>query len=170
MITATTPLQTAGTVDMRAAHGKAVGQRLLKELTAEQSGGGSAAGKESAAAKSQTDSTASIASALYSALNGDRSGSNPSDQTTAGGAGTVDQSQLREKFDSFVGESFYGQMLQAMHKTVGKPAYFSGGRAEEMFQGQLDQVLSEKMTKANGGSLSASMFDLFNLQTTGGRK
>jgi hypothetical protein len=89
---------------------------------------------------------------------------------SAGGAGTVDQSQLREKFDSFVGESFYGQMLQAMHKTVGKPAYFHGGRAEEMFQGQLDQVLSEKMTKANGGSLSASMFDLFNLQTTGGRQ
>ena len=77
---------------------------------------------------------------------------------------------MREKFDSFVGESFYGQMLQAMHKTVGKPAYFHGGRAEEMFQGQLDQVLSEKMTKANGGSLSDSMFDLFNLQTTGGRK
>ena len=37
MISATTPLQTAGTVDMRAAHGKAVGQRLLKEMTAEQS-------------------------------------------------------------------------------------------------------------------------------------
>jgi hypothetical protein len=168
MITATTPLQTAGTVDMRAAHGKAVGQRLLKELTAEQSGGAGAAGKEASAAKSPSASTASMASALYSALNGNHSDAPASDETT--GAGTVDQSQLREKFDSFVGESFYGQMLQAMHKTVGKPAYFNGGRAEEMFQGQLDQVLSEKMTKANGGSLSASMFDLFNLQTTGGRK
>ncbi|HEX3998927.1 MAG TPA: rod-binding protein [Pirellulales bacterium] len=84
--------------------------------------------------------------------------------------GAADQSELRDKFDSFVGESFYGQMLQAMHKTVGKPAYFNGGRAEEMFQGQLDQILSEKMTQANGGALSSSLFDLFNLQTTGGRK
>lgn len=81
-----------------------------------------------------------------------------------------DRSELREKFDSFVGESFYGQMLQAMHKTVGKPAYFNGGRAEEMFQGQLDQILSEKMTQANGNSLSSSMFDLFNLQSTAGRR
>lgn len=165
MITATTPLQTAGTVDMRAAHGKAMGQRLLKQLTEEKSAGERAKGKDASSA-----STASMASAVYSDLNGDRSSDNSSDETSAGGASTVDQSQLREKFDSFVGESFYGQMLQAMHKTVAKPAYFSGGRAEEMFQGQLDQVLSEKMTKANGNSLSASMFDLFNLQTTGGRK
>lgn len=88
---------------------------------------------------------------------------------SAGASGTG-KSELREKFDSFVGESFYGQMLQAMHKTVGKPAYFNGGRAEEIFQGQLDQILSEKMTKANGSSLSESMFDLFNLQSTGGRR
>jgi peptidoglycan hydrolase FlgJ len=90
-------------------------------------------------------------------------------QKTAG-AGSAEQSKLREKFDSFVGESFYGQMLSAMHKTVGKAAYFNGGRAEEMFQGQLDQILAEKMTQADGGSLSGSLFDLFNLQTTGGRK
>jgi hypothetical protein len=170
MIAATTPLQTAGTVDMSAAHGKAMGQRLLKQLTEEQSAGKGDKGKDASSAASSTATTASMASALYSALNGDRSINNSGDEATAGGAGTVDQSQLREKFDSFVGESFYGQMLQAMHKTVAKPAYFSGGRAEEMFQGQLDQVLSEKMTKANGNSLSASMFDLFNLQTTGGRK
>ncbi len=88
----------------------------------------------------------------------------------AAGSESSGKSELREKFDSFVGESFYGQMLQAMHKTVGKAAYFNGGRAEEIFQGQLDQILSEKMTKANGSSLSESMFDLFNLQSTGGRR
>jgi hypothetical protein len=97
-----------------------------------------------------------------------------SGQPTAGvpaaGSPAAGESQLREKFNSFVGESFYGQMLQAMHKTVGKAAYFNGGRAEEMFQGQLDQVLSEKMTQASGNSLTNSMFDLFNLQLTGGRR
>src|SRR5438128_2355358 len=85
--------------------------------------------------------------------------------TTPGiGANPADQSQLREKFDAFVGESFYGQMLQAMHKTVGKPAYFHGGRAEEAFQGQLDQVLSSKLSQASAGQFSGPMFDLFNLQ------
>src|SRR5579871_4804558 len=62
-----------------------------------------------------------------------------------------DQSQLRENFNAFVGQTFYGMMLQQMHKTVGKPAYMYGGRGEEAFQGQLDQVLSEKMSKADGG-------------------
>jgi len=72
--------------------------------------------------------------------------------------------KLREKFGQFVGETFYGQMLKAMHKTQGKPAYFNGGRGEEAFQGQLDQVLAEKMSQSSGDSLSNSMYELFNLQ------
>ncbi len=97
-----------------------------------------------------------------------------SQQPTGGkqgvGGNAADQSQLRERFDAFVGESFYSQMLQSLHKTVGKTPYFSGGRAEEAFQGQLDQVMSEKMAKNNGHDFSGSMFDLFNLQLQGGRK
>jgi Rod binding protein len=80
------------------------------------------------------------------------------------GAQLADQSQVREKFDAFVGESFYGQLLHEMHKTVGKTAYFNGGRAEEAFQGQLDQVLSEKMSQANASQFTGQMFDLFNAQ------
>jgi len=38
-----------------------------------------------------------------------------------------DQSQLRENFDAFVGQSFYGMLLQQMHKTVGKTPYMNGG-------------------------------------------
>jgi hypothetical protein len=71
---------------------------------------------------------------------------------------------VREKFDAFVGQSFYGQLLHEMHKTVGKVHYFNGGRAEEAFQGQLDQVLSEKMAKANAGQFTGPMFDLFSAQ------
>ena len=72
--------------------------------------------------------------------------------------------ELREAFDQFVGETFYGQMLASMRKTQGKPAYFHGGRAEEIFQGQLDQVLSEQLAKANADTLSGPMFELFSLQ------
>jgi hypothetical protein len=72
--------------------------------------------------------------------------------------------EVREKFDAFVGQSFYGQLLHEMHKTVGKSHYFNGGRAEEAFQGQLDQVLSEKMAKANASSFTGPMYDLFSAE------
>lgn len=75
-----------------------------------------------------------------------------------------DNKELREAFQSFVGETLFGQMLKAARKTQRKPAYFHGGRAEEMFQQQLDQVLAEKMAKSDGGKYSDAMFDLFTLK------
>ncbi len=72
--------------------------------------------------------------------------------------------EMREAFDQFVGETFYGQMLESMRKTLHKPAYFYGGRAEEVFQGQLDQVVAEQMAKANAQSFTGPMFELFALK------
>jgi hypothetical protein len=54
-------------------------------------------------------------------------------------------------------------MMSAMRKTVDKPAYFHGGRAEEVFQNQLDQVLSERMTKASADEFANPMYELFML-------
>ncbi len=71
--------------------------------------------------------------------------------------------ELREAFDQFVGESFYGMLFKTMRQSVGKSAYFHGGRGEEVFQGQLDQMLSEKMSKASASSFSDPMFELFQL-------
>jgi Rod binding domain-containing protein len=73
------------------------------------------------------------------------------------------QPELRKAFDSFVGETFYGQMLEAMRKTQNKPAYFHGGQAEEMFREQLDQTLAQKMSEKSASSFTGSMFDLFEL-------
>ena len=72
--------------------------------------------------------------------------------------------ELRKAFDQFVGEAFYGQLLGAMRKTVGEPAYFYGGRAEQIFQGQLDQSMAEQMTEASANTFTVPMFELFNLQ------
>lgn len=72
--------------------------------------------------------------------------------------------EVREAFQQFVGETFYGQMLGAMRKTVGKPAYFHGGRAEEVFQGQLDQILGERLAEATAADFADPMFQLFALQ------
>lgn len=76
------------------------------------------------------------------------------------GAESVDNAnEVREKFTQFVGEAFYGQMFKAMRSTVGKPAYFHGGRAEEAFQGQLDQTMSEQLTKTTASKFAEPMFE-----------
>ena len=66
--------------------------------------------------------------------------------------------ELKEKFTQFVGETFFGQMIKSMRTTVGQPAYFHGGRAEEAFQGQLDQKLAEHMTKATASTFAEPLF------------
>ena len=66
--------------------------------------------------------------------------------------------ELREAFGSFVGETFYGQMLKSMRSTVGKPAYFHGGRAEETFRSQLDQQLAQQLAEQTGDRFGDPMF------------
>jgi hypothetical protein len=66
--------------------------------------------------------------------------------------------ELREQFTQFVGETFFGQMIKSMRATTGKPAYFHGGRAEEVFQGQLDQKLAEHLTEASAERFAEPMF------------
>ncbi len=80
-----------------------------------------------------------------------------SDQTTS-------EDPLREAFRDFVGQTMFGQMLQSMRTTVGKPAYFHGGRGEEVFQQQLDQLLVEKISDSSASTVADPMFELFQLQ------
>jgi peptidoglycan hydrolase FlgJ len=72
---------------------------------------------------------------------------------------------LENVFTQFVGQTLFGQMLSSMRDTQEKPAYFHGGRAEEIFQSQLDQVLVEELTAASGDSIAGPMFDLFQRGT-----
>ena len=65
---------------------------------------------------------------------------------------------VRRQFTQFVGEAFFGQMIKAMRSATGKPAYFHGGRAEEVFQGQLDQKLAEHLTEVSGERFAEPMF------------
>jgi hypothetical protein len=72
--------------------------------------------------------------------------------------------QAREMFDQFIGQTFYGQMIASMRQTVGKPAYFHGGRAEEIFGKQLDETLAAEMTRRTAGDFSGPMYELMMLQ------
>ena len=75
-----------------------------------------------------------------------------------------DKAQLEEKFQEFVGQTLFGQMLKSMRKTVRKSPYFHGGRGEEVFQQQLDQVVAEKMSRTTADKFSGPMFELFQMQ------
>ena len=99
----------------------------------------------------------------FSAMAGNASSGVAKSRLDAKAADTKKDTELRTAFDKFVGEVFFGQMMESMRKTVGKPAYMHGGRGEEAFQKQLDQVLSEEMTKASASKFSEPMFELFTL-------
>jgi flagellar protein FlgJ len=77
-----------------------------------------------------------------------------------------DPQKLRDTFNEFVGNVVFGQMLSSMRKTVGKAPYMHGGRAEEVFQNQLDQELSKQLTESSAAQFADPMFDLFQLQRT----
>ncbi len=75
-----------------------------------------------------------------------------------------EKSEVEEKFTEFVGQTLFGSMLASMRKTLSKPAYMHGGRTEEVFQQQLDQVIVEDLTEASADSIAGPMFDLFKMQ------
>lgn len=66
--------------------------------------------------------------------------------------------ELKQAFSQFVGETFFGQMLKAMRSSVGEPAYFHGGMAEEQFQSRLDQQMSQDLASSGAGSLAEGLF------------
>ncbi len=83
----------------------------------------------------------------------------PTGSVPAPGAQTDDQ--LREAFNDFVGQTFFGELIKAYRSTQQPSAYFHGGRAEEIFQGQLDQILTQELSKRTADKIADPMFDLF---------
>lgn len=77
-----------------------------------------------------------------------------------------DDGELKEAFQDFVGQTFFGQLLSSLRSTQGEVAYMNGGRAEEIFRGQLDQVLTEKISEASADKIADPMYDLFRLPRT----
>ena len=74
-------------------------------------------------------------------------------------SGAESAADVRKHFTQFVGEAFYGQMLKSMRATIGKPAYFHGGRAEEVFQGQLDQQMAQHLTETSAEKFTEPLFE-----------
>jgi Rod binding domain-containing protein len=86
-----------------------------------------------------------------------------SHNATAANTPSAQELDARKAFDSFVGETFFGQMLASMRKMTSPAPYFHGGQAEKTFQAQLDQMLSQEMAKASASSFTGPMYELFML-------
>jgi len=72
--------------------------------------------------------------------------------------------ELKQAFQDFVGKTFFSQMIASMRSTQQESAYFNGGQAEKIFQGQLDQILTDEITKASSSQIAEPMYRLFQLQ------
>ena len=72
--------------------------------------------------------------------------------------------ELKEAFHDFVGQTFFGEMIKSFRTTQQPSKYFHGGRAEEIFQGQFDQVLTEKLSDASSEKIADPMYELFMLK------
>lgn len=70
----------------------------------------------------------------------------------------------KEAFQDFVAGTFFQQMLKSLRSTQEKPAYFHGGHAEEMFQSQLDQQVSQDLAKSHGGPFVDQLYKAFSQQ------
>jgi len=77
---------------------------------------------------------------------------------------TDQKGKMQEKFQEFMAGTFYGQMVKALRSGQQKPAYFHGGQAEEIFQGQMDQIVSENLAKTHGASFAEPMYRAYQQQ------
>jgi Rod binding domain-containing protein len=71
------------------------------------------------------------------------------------------KADLKTNFQDFVAGTFYKQMLKSLHKMHGKPAYLDGGQAEKIFQGQLDQQVSEDLARSHGSQFSDGLYEAY---------
>lgn len=75
----------------------------------------------------------------------------------------ADSDRQRAVFRDFVAGTFYQELLKSMRDTHGEAAYFHGGRAEEIFRGQMDQHIVESLAENHGDVLAEPFYDAWTL-------
>jgi Rod binding domain-containing protein len=75
-----------------------------------------------------------------------------------------DLDRLREVSGRVMGSVFFGTLLKTMRNSTLKGAYGHGGRGEEVFAAQLDEILAERVGTANSLGLTRVLFDRFQGQ------
>ena len=78
------------------------------------------------------------------------------------------QLAVREKFQDFVGGTFYKEMLKALRAAQKPSKYLNGGQAEKIFQGQMDQQIAEDLARQFAGHLADPLFENYSRQAQAG--
>jgi hypothetical protein len=81
-------------------------------------------------------------------------------------AGTGD-AKLKKVFTEFAAGTFYREMLGAMRKGTGKPAYFDGGYAENVFRAEMDRHITDNLADKHGDAFAGPLYDNFAGQVLG---
>jgi Rod binding domain-containing protein len=76
---------------------------------------------------------------------------------------------VREKFQDFVGGTFYKEMLKALRAAQKPSKYLNGGQAEKIFQSQMDQQIAEDLAHQYAGHLADPLFENYARQSLSGR-
>lgn len=102
----------------------------------------------------------------FSSLLSDNQATSPNSQVearnlTSNNAASAEPDSLRKAFQDFVGQTFFAEMIKSYRSTQQEAAYFNGGRAEKIFQGQLDQTLAEELSQRSADKIADPMFELF---------
>ncbi len=78
-----------------------------------------------------------------------------------------EQAKVRQAFQEFVSGTFFRQMIKSLRSAQGEPAYFHGGQAERIFQGQFDEQIADDLASKHGEALAEPLFKAFEAQRTG---
>ncbi len=70
--------------------------------------------------------------------------------------------EVKQTFQKFAAGTFYKEMMKALRKGQEKPAYFHGGMAEDMFQQQLDEQVTDSLAESQGSEFAAPLFEQFS--------
>jgi peptidoglycan hydrolase FlgJ len=84
-------------------------------------------------------------------------------------SGTADSladrhSELKKVFTEFAAGSFYREMLSALRKSHGRPAYFDGGQAEQIFRAEMDRHIADDLAARHGEAFAGPLFENFSQQ------
>lgn len=90
----------------------------------------------------------------------------PNNSTSSQNANAKDD-PLHQAFNEFVGQTFFAELIKSYRSTQEPAAYFNGGRAEKIFQGQLDQMLSEQLSESSADKIADPMYELFLARRAG---
>ena len=81
--------------------------------------------------------------------------------------GSSQDSEVKKVFQEFAAGTFYREMLGSLRKGTGKPAYFHGGQAEDIFRAEMDRLIVDDLAAKHGEGFAGPLYETFAQQTLG---